>query len=370
MRTRVTEAFGIEYPIFAFSHCRDVVAAVSRAGGMGVLGALYFTPEELELELKWIDEHVGGKPYGVDVVMPAKYEGADLGDAQELMAKLQGMIPAEHRQFLEGLLEEHGVEPLSEEGAGHYLLGWTDQTARPQVEVALRHPIALLASALGPPPADVVEEAHAKGVKVAGLASNARHAAKQVAQGVDIIVAQGTEAGGHTGDVSTMVLIPEVVDAVGEDTMVLAAGGIGRGRQMAAGMALGADGVWTGSIWLTVDEADTPEKARVKLLDATSRDTVRSRSWTGKPARLLKTAWTEAWESEKSPGYLPMPMQFMLISDSLRRVERSGDGELVTFPVGQIVGSMNQVKPTAQVIYDLIEEYVESIDRLNKITEG
>ncbi|MCW2890188.1 MAG: hypothetical protein QOE54_1201 [Streptosporangiaceae bacterium] len=369
MRTRVTELFGIEYPIFAFSHCRDVVAAVSRAGGMGVLGALYFTPEELELELKWIDQNVGGKPYGVDVVMPAKYEGADLGDAEELLGKLQGMIPQEHRQFLEDLLAEHGVEP-STDTAGRALLGWTDQTARPQVEVALRHPIALLANALGPPPADVVKLAHEHGVKVAGLASNARHARKQVSVGVDIIVAQGTEAGGHTGDVSTMVLIPEVVDAVGAATIVLAAGGIGGGRQMAAGLALGAEGVWTGSIWLTVEEADTPEGALPKLLKASSRDTVRSRAWTGKPARFLKTAWTEAWESEKSPGYLPMPMQFMLISDALGRIARSGDGELITFPVGQIVGSMNHVRPASKVILDMIEEYIDAIERLNAVTEG
>jgi NAD(P)H-dependent flavin oxidoreductase YrpB (nitropropane dioxygenase family) len=369
VRTRVTELFGIEYPIFAFSHCRDVVAAVSRAGGMGVLGALYFTPEELELELKWIDQNVGGKPYGVDVVMPAKYEGADLGDAEELLGKLQGMIPQEHRQFLEDLLAEHGVEP-STDSAGRALLGWTDQTARPQVEVALRHPIALLANALGPPPADVVKLAHEHGVKVAGLASNARHARKQVSVGVDIIVAQGTEAGGHTGDVSTMVLIPEVVDAVGAATIVLAAGGIGGGRQMAAGLALGAEGVWTGSIWLTVEEADTPEGALPKLLKASSRDTVRSRAWTGKPARFLKTAWTEAWESEKSPGYLPMPMQFMLISDALGRIARSGDGELITFPVGQIVGSMNHVRPASKVILDMIEEYIDAIERLNAVTEG
>jgi NAD(P)H-dependent flavin oxidoreductase YrpB (nitropropane dioxygenase family) len=369
VRTRVTELFGIEYPIFAFSHCRDVVAAVSRAGGMGVLGALHFTPEELEIELKWIDDNVGGKPYGVDVVMPAKYEGADLGDADELLGKLQGMIPQQNRLFLEELLAEHGVEP-SAETAGRALLGWTDQTARPQVAVALRHPIALLANALGPPPADVVDLAHEHGVKVAGLASNARHARKQVEVGVDIIVAQGTEAGGHTGDVSTMVLIPEVVDTVGPDTIVLAAGGIGGGRQMAAGLALGAEGVWTGSIWLTVEEADTPQGALPKLLKATSRDTVRSRAWTGKPARFLKTAWTEAWESEKSPGYLPMPMQYMLISDALRRIARSGDGELVTFPVGQIVGSMNQVKPASKVILEMIEEYIDAIERLNTLTEG
>ncbi|WP_067453460.1 NAD(P)H-dependent flavin oxidoreductase [Actinomadura macra] len=369
MRTRVTELFGIEYPIFAFSHCRDVVAAVSRAGGMGVLGALYFTPEELERELTWIDTHVGGRPYGVDVVMPAAYEGADLGDADELLGRLQGMIPAGHRRFLADLLAEHGVEP-STGSAGRALLGWTDQTARPQVEVALGHPIALLANALGPPPADVVARAHAHGVKVAGLVSTARHARKQVEVGVDIIVAQGTEAGGHTGDVATMVLVPEVVDAVGAGTIVLAAGGIGRGRQMAAGLALGAEGVWTGSIWLTVDEADTPERALPKLLGATSRDTVRSRAWTGKPARFLRTAWTDAWESEQSPGCLPMPMQFMLIADALPRIARSGDGELVTFPVGQIVGSMNRVTPAAQVVFDLIDEYVEAVERLNSITGG
>jgi NAD(P)H-dependent flavin oxidoreductase YrpB (nitropropane dioxygenase family) len=165
------------------------------------------------------------------------------------------------------------------------------------------------------------------------------------------------------------VLIPEVVDAVGPDTMVLAAGGIGRGRQMAAGLALGAEGVWTGSIWLTVEEADTPEASRDRMLSATSRDTVRSRSWTGKPARMLKTAWTDAWESAESPGTLPMPMQFMLISDALKRINQSGAGELTTFPVGQIVGSMNQVKPVSRVMYEVVEEYIETMERLGTIIE-
>ncbi|MFC7716687.1 NAD(P)H-dependent flavin oxidoreductase [Nonomuraea recticatena] len=368
MRTRVTDMFGIELPIFAFSHCRDVVAAVSRAGGMGVLGALYFTPEELEMELKWIDDHVDGKPYGVDVVMPASYEGADFAP-EELVSRLQGMIPEGHRQFVEDLLAGHGVPPLSEDAdPGKVLLGWTDATARPQVEVALRHPIALLANALGPPPADVVELAHAKGVKVAALASTPRHAVKQVEVGVDVVVAQGTEAGGHTGEISTMVLIPQVVDAV--DVPVLAAGGIGGGRQMAAGMALGAEGVWTGSIWLTVEEADTPELAKSRILAATSRDTVRSRSWTGKPARLLRNEWTDAWEGANSPGTLPMPLQFMLVSDALRRIGRSDAAELATFPAGQIIGTMNQVKSARDVVFEMVEEYIEAVGRLGGITES
>ncbi|WP_049570167.1 NAD(P)H-dependent flavin oxidoreductase [Nonomuraea sp. SBT364] len=366
MRTRVTDMFGIDLPIFAFSHCRDVVAAVSRAGGMGVLGALYFTPEELEQELKWIDDHVDGKPYGVDVVMPASYEGADFAP-EELVGRLQGMIPQGHREFVDGLLASHGVPPLGEDAdAGRVLLGWTDATARPQVEVALRHPIALLANALGPPPADIVELAHEHGVKVAALASTPRHALKQVEVGVDVVVAQGTEAGGHTGEISTMVLIPQVVDAV--DVPVLAAGGIGNGRQMAAGMALGAEGVWTGSLWLTVEEADTPEMAKRRILEATSRDTVRSRSWTGKPARLLKNEWTDAWESQESPGTLPMPLQFMLVSDALRRIGRSDASELATFPAGQIIGITNQVRSTKDVVFSLVEEYAEALERLDRIT--
>jgi len=369
MRTRVTEMFGIDLPIFAFSHCRDVVAAVSRAGGMGVLGALYFTPEELETELRWIDEHVDGRPYGVDVVMPASYAGSDLGvdSPAELVAKLQAMIPEGHRRFVEDLLARHGVPPLSADAEpGRVLLGWTDATGRPQVEVALKHPIALLANALGPPPRDIVAQAHAHGVKVAALASTPRHAIKQVEVGVDVVVAQGTEAGGHTGEISTMVLIPQVVDAV--DVPVLAAGGIGSGRQMAAGLALGAEGVWTGSIWLTVEEADTPALARDRILAATSRDTVRSRSWTGKPARLLRTAWTDAWESAESPGTLPMPLQFMLVSDALRRIARSGSAELTTFPAGQIIGAMNQVRPAREVVYAMAEEFLETMERLSRLT--
>jgi NAD(P)H-dependent flavin oxidoreductase YrpB (nitropropane dioxygenase family) len=370
MRTRVSEQFGIEFPIFAFSHCRDVVAAVSRAGGLGVLGALAFTPDELEVELKWLDEHLDGKPYGVDVVMPASYAGADLGGT-DLERRLDEMIPSQHRRFVEETLERHGVPPLPETaGDGrHRLLGWTDATGRPQVEVALAHPIALLANALGPPPPDVVEHAHAAGVPVAALVSSTEHARKQVAVGVDLIVAQGAEAGGHTGEISTMVLVPEVVDAVAP-TPVLAAGGIGRGRQIAAALALGAEGVWTGSMWLTVAESDCSPIVIEKLLAATSRDTVRSRSWTGKPARMLRTAWTEAWESDSSPGTLPMPLQFMLTAEALRRIGRSNNRDLSGMPVGQIVGAMDKVRPVSEVMYALVEEYAEAVARVDGITEA
>jgi NAD(P)H-dependent flavin oxidoreductase YrpB (nitropropane dioxygenase family) len=374
MRTRVCEQFGIEFPIFAFSHCRDVVAAVSRAGGFGVLGALAFSPEQLEVELRWIDEHVGGKPYGVDVVMPMSTAVTEQERAGMRIDKamLEQMLPERHRRFVEDVLRSHKVPPLpADEPALEGLLGWTDAGGRSQVEIALKHPIRLLVNALGPPPGDVVELAHRHGVPVAALIGSARHAAKQVEAGVDLIVAQGTEAGGHTGDVATMVLVPEVVDAV-HPTPVLAAGGIGSGRQIAAALALGAEGVWTGSIWLTVSEADTSPVVREKLLRATSRDTVRSRSMTGKPARQLRTAWTDAWDAPDSPGALPMPLQFLLTAEAIHRINRyaqhpeSGAKELVGMPVGQIVGRMNTVRPTREVMRELVEEYVDAVERITR----
>lgn len=365
MRTHLCAVFGIDVPLFAFSHCRDVVAAVSRAGGMGVLGALAFTPEQLDIELSWIDRHVEGRPYGVDVIIPASCAGAEL-DGPDLAAQLEAMIPERHRQFVEDLLARHGVPPLTPDTARPSgLLGWTNQGGRSQVEVSLSHPIALLANALGPAPPDVVAHAHAHGVRVAALVGTVEHARKQVAAGVDVIVAQGTEAGGHTGEISTMVLVPDVVDAVAP-VPVLAAGGIGDGRQFAAALALGAQGAWTGSIWLTVTESDVSPVVRDKLLRAGPGDTVRSRSLTGKPARLLRTAWTEAWDNPGSPGALPMPLQFMVSADALVRISRSGDDALAGTPVGQIVGRMNSVRSTRDVVFDLVDGAVRAIERLHE----
>jgi NAD(P)H-dependent flavin oxidoreductase YrpB (nitropropane dioxygenase family) len=361
----VCDKFGIEFPIFAFSHCRDVVAAVSRAGGLGVLGALAFTPEELEVELKWIDDNIEGKPYGVDLVMPANYVGK--GGKQPDEAELRAMIPQEHWDYVEKILADYDVPPLPDdfnERARAAGLGVDDQATR-AVDVALAHDgVKLLVNALGPPPKEVVDKAHEHGVLVAALIGNKHHAQKQVDIGVDIVVAQGTEAGGHTGDVATMVLVPEIVDAVGPDVPVLAAGGIGTGRQMAAGLALGAQGAWTGSIWLTVAEADTRPEALENLLAADSRGTVRSRSMTGKPARQLRTAWTDAWEAEDAPKTLPMPLQGILWGEMARRVTRAHTKELSGFPVGQIVGRMNKVRPTHEVIFEMVQEWIATTERM------
>jgi len=373
MHTEICDIFGIEFPIFAFSHCRDVVAAVSKAGGFGVLGAVGFPPDQLEVELNWIDEHIGDKPYGVDIVIPGKYEGMGELDPKKLEESLQSMIPEQHRQFADKILADHGVPKLPPgEKPVNELLGWTAATAAPQVDTALKHEkVRLIANALGTPPADVIEEIHAAGRLVAALCGSAKHAISHKNAGIDIIIAQGYEGGGHTGEIGSVVLWPEVVDAAAP-TPVLAAGGIGSGRQIAAALAMGAQGVWTGSLWLTVAEADAPLAQRDALLAASSRDTVRSRAWTGKPCRMLRNDWTEAWEQPENPKPLGMPLQFMVTSEAVARGHRYADKakDVMFNPVGQIVGRMNSVRPVKDVIYDLVQEYLEAMERLERLAAG
>jgi NAD(P)H-dependent flavin oxidoreductase YrpB (nitropropane dioxygenase family) len=372
MNTKLAEEMGLEFPIFAFTHCRDVAAAVSKAGGLGVLGVAAHSLENLKVELDWIENEIGDKPYGVDLLLPAKFAGSDRGGFDE--AQLDERIPDEHRQFLDELLERYKVPPLSPgEKAGYGLsVGYEQQ--REVIELAFSRPISLIASALGPPPAWMIEQGREKGVKVAALAGTVEHARRHVEAGVDIVIAQGYEAGGHTGLVSTMVLVPEVVDAV-SPIPVLAAGGIGNGRQVTASLALGAQGVWLGSVWLTTEEAETHPVVKEKFLQATSNDTVRSRSLTGKPARQLRSAWTDAWEDPSNPDPLPMPLQPRLVREAQARINRTahnsaGSKELSNYFVGQIVGSMNHVKSVRTVIEELVGEYADTMERLDEWAEG
>jgi len=379
MKTPVCEMLGVDVPILAFTHCRDVVAAVTKAGGFGVLGAAGHTPEQLDIDLQWIRDEVGDKPFGVDIIVPAKYEGSAEGGKS--LSELNDMIPQGHRDFVEDMMERYAVPPLpkadGQEGRGGLPVDaeppMTYAQAVPLMDVAFSHPIKLIVNALGPPPPDMIERAHANGVLVGALAGKKAHAVRHVAAGVDIIIAQGHEAGGHTGDIGTMVLVPEIVDAVAP-TPVLAAGGIGSGRQVAASIALGAQGVWCGSVWLTTVEAETHPTVKEKFLTATSSDTLRSRSRTGKPARQLRSAWTDEWDGEASPGTLPMPLQPMLIAQASRRVDRAatnpenrGAVELANYFVGQIVGSMNESISATRVVEDMITEYLDVMDHFEQL---
>jgi NAD(P)H-dependent flavin oxidoreductase YrpB (nitropropane dioxygenase family) len=377
MRTRAAELLGVEFPICAFSHCRDVVAAVSNAGGFGVLGAVAHSPERLHNELTWIEDQTGGKPYGVDLLLPAKYVGSDTGGVDAKQAR--DLFPEEHRAFLDDLLVRYGI-PVSIESpdpprkSRRGGLNISPKGYEPLLDVAFSHDIRLIASALGSPPSDLVDRAHDQDVLVAALAGTTAHARRHAAAGVDLIVAQGTEAGGHTGEVATMVLVPEVVDAVAP-TPVLAAGGIARGRQIAAALALGAEGVWCGSVWLTTEEAETLPVVKDKFLAASSSDTVRSRSMTGKPARMLRTAWTDEWDRPDSPAPLGMPLQTALINETQVRINQAAAHpgakarELATYFVGQVVGSLDRVRPTRAVVLDMVEEFIDTIGRLDSLAD-
>ena len=372
MQSPICAMLGIEFPLLAFSHCRDVVVAVSKAGGMGVFGAASLPPERLEEELAWIDEHIGGRPYGVDLIVPNSFAGK--GEVQREVPS----IPDEHKAFISGLLEKHGVDgsDLALPGMVRSSLGdnMSDDGAARLLEVAFRHPIGLIANALGVPPPLMLELGKRHNVPVAALVGTRDHALAQVRAGVDILVVAGGEAGGHCGEVATMVLVPEVaaaVEAVGANTPILAAGGIVTGRQMAAAMAMGAHGAWTGSVWLTTAEAETNPVVKEKMLVASSRDTVRSKSRTGKPSRQLRSPWTDAWEAEGAPKPLPMPLQSLVSEPALRKVDKLSEGghegakALATYWVGQGVGLMNEAMGAGQVVQEFKEDWIAACERLN-----
>ena len=371
MHTPICERLGCELPIFAFSHCRDVIVEVTKAGGFGVLGASTVSPEQLEAELRWIDDHVHGKPYGVDVIIPTTYDR----EAELALDDLAKLIPQANRDFLDGILAAEGVPELPEDERKriHHEIatgrgGMTPDGARRLVQVALRHPgVKMVVSALGAPPADVVAELQARGIVIGALCGKPQHAVKQRAAGVEVIIAQGTEAGGHTGDIATMVLVPEVVRACGPDVAVLAAGGITHGSQIAACLALGAQGVWCGTVWLGTRESELDPFERGVLFEARAEDAVRRRARTGKPVRMLKSKLSEAWEQPGAPPILPTPLQGILYNEAHARVVRAKRKDLYSFPVGQSVGSLKGETSVKDEMVRLQVEYAEAMERLTAL---
>ena len=371
MKSPICDMLGIEFPLLAFSHCRDVVAAVSKAGGFGVLGASSHTPEQLELELQWIDAHVGGRPYGVDVLIPANLVGREERSSSDA---LRGKVPRAHRDFVRNLMARHDMafdfdDPANATRRVNLMPDITDRL----LDVAFAHPIRLIANALGVPPPEMLARGKREGVPVAALVGAREHAIRQVQAGVDILIAQGSEAGGHCGEVSTLVLVPEVLRAIRpiREVPVLAAGGIVTGAQMAAMMALGAAGAWTGSVWLMTAESELSTALKEKFAAAGSRDTVRSSSRTGKPSRQLRSSWTEAWDAPDSPGTLPMPLQIFLSDPSLRQADAEANRgnararEMATYFVGQGVGLLDSVKSTREVVREFMEDFADAASRLN-----
>ena len=374
MQTPLCRRLGCELPIFAFSHCRDVVVAVTKAGGFGVLGAATFSPQQLEAELRWIDEHVGGRPYGVDVIIPTAYDKqAEEASAEDLAA----MIPSEHRAFMDRLLADAKVPPLPDgereritreivEGRG----SMTPDGARRLLAVALEHPqVKMVVSALGSPPPDVIALLRERQIVIGAMCGKAEHAARHMQAGVDVIVAQGTEAGGHTGEIATMVLVPQVVEACAGKVAVLAAGGIARGSQIAACLALGAQGVWCGTVWLGTRESELDPFEKEVLFEARTEDAVRRKARTGKTVRMIRSQLSEAWEQPGAPAYLPTPLQGILYNEAHARVVKARRKELYSFPAGQVVGMIREESSVKDVMLRMQMEYLEAVERLQALTQ-
>ncbi len=373
MKSRICEILDIEFPLLAFSHCRDVVVAVSKAGGMGVFGAVSLPPDRLEEELNWIDDHIDGKPYGIDLIVPNKYEGKGKSVSTD---DIVNSIPQGHKDFAKSILNSHNIESDNPDdvrsGTVQFGKNLSEEGAESSLEVAMKHPIKLIANALGVPPKIMLDLGKKHNVAVAALVGAKEHALKQVEAGVDILVVAGGEAGGHCGDVSTMVLVPEVYNAIKDvkDIPILAAGGITTGGQMAAAMSMGASGAWCGSVWLTTSEAETNPIVKEKMLAASSRDTVRSRSRTGKHSRQLRSPWTDAWENE-GPEPLPMPLQSFVSEPALRKIDKlsqsghEGAKQLATYFVGQGVGLMNHAISAGTVVQNFKEDFIEAFERLS-----
>jgi len=370
MKSRLCEMFGIDVPIFAFSHCRDVVVEVSKAGGMGVLGMARMSPERLREELRWIDAHIEGKPYGIDVLMPTSYQ-----EAGELKFDAERLFPREQLEFVRQMLDAAGIPPLPENDAAAITrdlvkeFSFTPKESFEMIEIAMQHPIKLIVNALGSPPRELVDRAHARGIKVAALAGAEKHAIRHKEAGCDFVIAVGTEAGGHTGKITSLVLWPRVVDAVAP-LPVLGAGGVGRGRQLAAAIALGCEGVWCGSIWLKTVQSEVPPEIKKKLFQAGAEDAVVTKSVTGKPCRTLRSKFTDAWDQPGAPATLPAPLQALLWWGQGRtRVERVRADDFLTYPVGQIVGDMTEETSVRSVVYDMLNELVEAKERLDGFVE-
>jgi NAD(P)H-dependent flavin oxidoreductase YrpB (nitropropane dioxygenase family) len=367
MRTPIAETFQIDLPIFAFSHCRDVVAAVTKAGGMGVLGAAWLTPDELQINIDWIRRQVDGKPFGVDLVFPGTH-----GDEKEPQEYVEA-IPSGHLDFVKKVLDEAGLQDISAADRKEFLaqyatkMAMTNRKSQRQLDVSLDNKIPFIVGALGVTPKWVIEAVRARGGKTGALVGSVKHAAKQRDAGVDVLVAQGTEAGGSVGPVASMVLWPQVVEAA-RGLPVLAAGGVSRGSHILASLALGCQGVWVGSLWLTTAESDLTMEMRERFFPAESEQAIVSRAITGKPGRMLRTKIVDAWEGPAAPTPLDWPMQSILTGYPNKRAERGHNLDYWAYNVGQAVGDMKGHTTVKGEVERLLNEYLEALDHLNTVT--
>ena len=354
----VCDQLGIEYPIFGFAHDVATVAAISKAGGYGVYGATRRFPQEIEAELADIKIRVGDAPFGVDLVLPPGMP------EHNSRAAIEAEIPPEHKAFVDGLIERYNVPPATEPGMRTRFIR-SAEIEEEQIRTVLDSEVNMFACGIGAP-GPVIREAKARDKITLALIGSPHHVPRALAAGVDMIVAQGYDAGAHTGPIGTYSLVPQIVDAAGE-VPVLVAGGVATGRHIAAALAMGAQGVWMGTAWLLSEEHQGhmhPVNTE-KLIAAGSGDTVITRSESGKTFRQVRTAWSQEWEAADAPEPLKMPYQDVLVGDLLGAIEEHDIEPLIHSGAGQSVGYFNEVKPVDTIMQKLVSE---ATDTLNQMT--
>ena len=360
LRTPLCDRLGLEVPIFGFAHSLEVTAAISRAGGMGVYGATRDTPEEIEERLARLRRMSGARPFGVDLVLPRGMP--DFDDREAIEAE----IPDEHRRFVEDLIERYEVPPADGPGMRSRFVR-SDEIAERQIDAVLSSDVDLFACGIGMPPA-AVERAKADEKTTLALVGAPRHAEAALAAGADILVAQGYDAGAHTGIIGTMSLVPQIV-ALADNVPVLAAGGIATGAQIVAALAMGAQGVWLGTAWLATDEQDLHDIVVEKLLAAGSSDTVISRADSGKTLRQIRTAWSDEWAASGAPKPLKMPYQDILVGDLLGAIDQHRIEALMHHPAGQSIAFVDRRSTVAEVMERLTSEAEVALDTLRGLLQ-
>ncbi len=356
LHTRLCDQLGVEYPIVSFTHCKDVAVAVINSGGFAVLGEAMHTPDDIAADIKWIRERVDGKPFGIDLVLPAS------APADTKLEDLLAEIPQTHRDFEQMIMKKYDA-PMPKEAVDlHQWGGLNQQIGRAQLEVLLDERVPVIASGLGSP-AFLLDAAHERGCKVWGLVGKTRQAKRQLEAGVDAIIAQGYDAAGHTGAMGTFSIVAEVASIAG-DTPIIAAGGVTTGRHLAAALCLGASGVWTGTLWLACRESDVDMIVKEKLIAADAEATAFSDSISGFTMRVLDCPWTQEWKTPEAPRPLASPYQMLLSSNYIQGANDHRRADLMTEACGQGVGFVTEMKPARQIVFDMVEEALVAFDEI------
>lgn len=357
--TPICDRLDIRYPIFGFAHDIATVAAISNVGGYGVYGATRRFPHEITEELAKIRELVGDRPFGVDLVLPP---GMPEHNSREA---IEAEIPAEHKEFVTGLIEKYQVPPSSGPGMRTRFIR-SAEIEQAQLRAVLDSDVDMFACGIGAPP-EAVAEAKARGKTTLALIGSPHHVERSRRAGVEILVAQGYDAGAHTGPIGTYSLVPQIVDAAA-DIPVLVAGGVATGRHIAAALAMGAQGVWMGTAWLLCEEHQDHMHPvnTAKLKAAGSADTVITRSESGKTFRQVRTAWSQEWEAADAPEPLKMPWQDVLVGDLLGAIEEHDIEPLIHSGAGQSVAYFDEVRPVATIMEELVDSATEALARQNE----